>query len=127
MKKLKSMPTRVKIGEILRTFRPVIHALAILLQGKPRFRTLLASVLVDLAVLALQAGYVGKDKVEREEFKRRKIQLLYIYFFRRPVYELITRPLIIEPLLSKLVRIDFLKNIILQAIDFRSGSFAFSL
>lgn len=55
---------RVKLVEVIRAVRPIIHAIAILAQGRPNFKSLLASFIVDILVLVMQVGYTPRDSVE---------------------------------------------------------------
>lgn len=108
-----SIPMRVKLAEVIRIVRPLIHAIAILIQGKPNFKSLFFSLAVDLIVLTLQFGYAGRDKVEALELRSRKLQMCYQYLFKKPLYDLFTRPLIIEPLINRLVPVEFIRTLLL--------------
>jgi hypothetical protein len=81
---------------------------------------------MDVMALLLVLGFQGNSIEERDKLRRENWSAFTSYMFRNPVWKTIIRPYIVVPLLNKIVRIEMLKNLILQALDFKS-SFALSL
>lgn len=113
-------PARVKISRIIRVVRPIIHCMALITQDQPKWGTLLVSVVMDVISLCLRLGFQGNSMEEREKLRKENWSMFTSYIFREPLWSNFFRPYIVVPILNKIVRIEFMRNLILQAMDFKS-------
>ena len=84
------------------------------------FKPVVFSMVADAVILLLRLGYERRSIPEIEELKQRNKSLVFSYLFRNPIYTSFTRAKIIEPLLTRMIKWDGLRNIILSSIDFKS-------
>lgn len=116
----KPMPIRVKVSECIYVLRPLFYCMMISLHDETSFKPLVFSLVADAVSFLLRVGYERRSIPESEELKQRSKNLLWAYLFRKPFYTAFTKPKIIEPLLNRLVKWEFLKNIIISSLDFKS-------
>lgn len=116
----KLLPVRVKISECIYTLRPLFYCLMISLHEDTSFRPVIFSMVADAIALLLRLGYEQRTIPEIEELKQRNKNLVFAYFFRNPIYSKFTKPKLIEPILNRLIRWEFLKSIIISSIDFKA-------
>lgn len=91
------------------------------LYDEKSYKPLIFSLVVDAAVLLLKIGFKYRSIPEIEELRARRSGLIFMYLFRKPLYTDFTKPRLIEPILKKMMPIETIRNLIIQALDYRSS------
>src|SRR5690242_12151019 len=112
--------TRIKIGELIHIFRPLIYCYALRRFGLRSFIPYIISLVLDLIRLILQRKMKFYSKEDKEEMKSRTWSIWINYLLREPVYTTLLKPKLIEPILGKIgSKIPLLKTLIMYIIEVR--------
>ena len=115
----RSGETKVMVSEMLHILRPVFYLQFVKLKGTESYKPFFFSQCVDILCLFLLKDFEVESETELAEYNKRKKNLLVNYLQRRPFYQFIIRPRLLEPLLKKVIPFEFVRGIIVQAIDYR--------
>lgn len=117
----KMLSPRIKISECLYILRPLFYCMMLSLYDEHSYKPLIFSLIVDLSILLLKIGFKYRSIPEIEELRARRSGLLFLYLFRKPFYTDFTRPRLIDPILKRLVPFESIRNLVMQAVDYRSS------
>lgn len=120
-KKSYPLPSTIKISECLRILRPIFHCILLSVTAPNSFKPITVSLLMDLAILLLRIGYKKQTQAEVQEMKKRNKDLLLDYLLRKPIFTLLVQPYILEPLVKKVVPIEWVSSMIISTLLWRSS------
>ncbi|CAD8060440.1 unnamed protein product [Paramecium sonneborni] len=113
---------RIKIGEILHLFRPIIYCYLIHKYGGDNYTPYLISLLIDVIRFLIEFKIKIYRKSQKEELKIRAKEAIICYILRNPFYSTIVKQIILNNTLGKLLNQQgWIYRLIIALIELRSS------
>lgn len=110
------------IGEVLNLLRPLISIICIRLFGINSYKSYLISLLIDLSIiLVFQRKMKVGSRVEKDEIRERRSEMLTRYIFRKPFFNFMLK-YVFAPVLGKIMKPErVLSRLIMSVLEMQSS------
>ncbi|CAD8141011.1 unnamed protein product [Paramecium octaurelia] len=113
---------RIKIGEVLHLFRPLIYCILILKYGGDSYTPYIVSFLIDLLRFVIEFQIKIYRKSQKEELKMRTKEAIICYILRNPFYSTIVKQIILSNTLGKILNPQgWIYRLVIAIIELRSS------
>ncbi|CAD8151923.1 unnamed protein product [Paramecium pentaurelia] len=113
---------RIKIGEILYIFRPLIYCVLILKYGGHSYTPYYISFFIDILRFLIEFQIKIYKKSQKEELKIRAKEAIICYILRNPFYSSIVKQIILSNTLGKILNPQgWIYRFIILLIELRSS------
>ncbi|CAD8058592.1 unnamed protein product [Paramecium sonneborni] len=113
---------RIKIGEILHLFRPIIYCSLILKYGGDSYTPYVISFFIDIIRFLIEFQIKIYRKSQKEELKIRAKEATICYILRNPFYSTIVKQIILNNTIGKLLNQQgWIYRFIIALIELRSS------